>query len=327
MYWNRARTILQSVFGPRTLRSNSSSSAPQRTAFLLLGGGARGAAQAGALSVLLNAGIIPDLFIGISAGAWNSVYLASDPTAERARDLEALWKQTTSRDVLGSGWWSAPLNAVASRVALYGDAGVRRLAQRFIADTTFEELKVPTYVVTTELETGNARVFYHGRALDPVLASSAIPGIFPPVRVDDTFLVDGGLAEWEGSRLAIEMGATRVFLVACGSVFAPVQSCLSFRSMIERSMEITNKTSFASTVYALQACNVEVIPVYPQMTVGSILDFDHAESLVSAGRLAAKEALNIWQHSQTHVDDSAEIGTVKPESALCPSIALSIGHR
>src|SRR5579863_8925636 len=108
------------------------------TVFILFGGAARGAAQAGVLTVLLEHGITPDLIIGISAGAWNGSYLALDPTVERCLELEALWRATTSQEVLGAQWRAAQglqaaLNVFGQRPSIFGSQGVRRMADRYLA--------------------------------------------------------------------------------------------------------------------------------------------------------------------------------------------------
>lgn len=267
-----------------------------RTAFVLLGGGARGAAQAGALTVLLDAGIRPDFIVGVSAGSWNGSYIALDPTPERAVRLEGLWIATTSNDIMGPNRWVSALNAVANRTSLYGSAGMRRTAERQMSGISFEELTIPLAIVAADLVSGQPVFFTEGPVLPAVLASSAVPGIFPPVVEDGSVLVDGGLVEWAGCMRALEQGAERIFLVACGGVTAVTTPRLdSFRQILERSFEVSNRSSFARTIFALRGAGVEVIPVFPELTVGTALDFDHAPALVHAGRAAARRALLEWK--------------------------------
>lgn len=272
--------------------------AAPRTAFVLLGGGARGAAQAGALTVLLEAGLRPDVIIGISAGSWNGSYLAVNPSPERALALEGLWIATTSHEILGPSRWIVALNAVANRASLYGSAGMRRMAERQLQGRSFADTSVPLYIVATDLTSASARFFSSGPLLPAVLASSAVPGIFPPVCVDGSVLVDGGLSEWEGCLKALELGATRIVLVACGGVMAVSPHLESFRNILARSMEVSNRSGFARTVSALRGLGAEVLPVFPELTVGNALDFDRAPTLIHAGRAAARQALAEWEHAQ-----------------------------
>jgi NTE family protein len=293
--WFRRRP---DVYASSQPEATDTTTTPPRTAFILLGGGARGAAQAGALTVLLDNGITPDLIVGISAGSWNGAYLALDPTPERGFQLEGNWVSTTSNEIMGPNRWSLALNAVASRASLYGSAGMQRVAERYLAATTFEELRVPLRLIAANLVSGEPKIFSSGPLLPAVLASSAVPGIFPPIIREQEVLVDGTLAEWTGCTMALEMGATRIFLVSCGGVFQSAPLLQTFRHILERSMELHNRASFARTVFALRGAGAEVIPIFPEMTTGHMLDFDHAPELVAAGRLAARQALRDWEQQK-----------------------------
>ena len=264
---------------------------PTRTAFVLLGGGSRGAAQAGALTVLLEAGVVPDMILAISAGAWNGSYLAVDPTPERARELEGLWLATTSRDIVGPWPWNPALHVVRRRLSLYDSDGMRRVASRYIAGLDFADLRIPLRVVATDLIAGRAHIFSAGPVLSAVIASSSVPGIFPPVPGERELLVDGGVNEWAGCVAALDMGATRICLIACGSQVPATFRLRSLLQVIERSMDVGLRDSFDRTIFALRSARVDVLPVFPATPACSFLDFDHAADLIACGREAATQAL------------------------------------
>src|SRR5262249_52140530 len=175
------------------------------TAFVLSGGGARGALQVGALRALLEAGIHPDVVVGTSIGAWNGALLARDPTLTGVDTIAAAWLTAhPTRVLLGI---EPPANSPASahatmrmlvaarRIAagqssLYGDTGLREFIKRVAGDLTFEELTLPLRIIATDITHGTRVIFGSGPLSSAILASSAIPGIFPPVRIDDTFYVD-----------------------------------------------------------------------------------------------------------------------------------------
>src|SRR5579871_6544386 len=93
LWWERVASLVNFRLIRAQRRSNAREAPTEpETVFILFGGAARGAAQAGALTVLLEHGITPDRIVGISAGAWNGSYLALDPTVERCYELEALWR-------------------------------------------------------------------------------------------------------------------------------------------------------------------------------------------------------------------------------------------
>lgn len=198
------------------------------TAFVLSGGGARGALQVGALRALLECGERPDVIVGTSIGAWNGSLLAQNPNATGIAALEAAWELATpARILIGRDLPSnSPQQAIAmARVAsaaqrmaawqpsLYSDVGLRHIIARTIGETNFEDLAVPLRVVTCDLTHG-ARVIFSGGPLGPaVLASSAIPGIFPPVRIGESVYVDGGILDNVSVETALELGARRIFVI------------------------------------------------------------------------------------------------------------------
>jgi len=261
------------------------------TAFLLFGGAARGAAQAGALTVLLERGVVPDLIIGISAGAWNGAFLALDPSPGRGFELEGLWVGTTSQQMLGPHW-RAGVNLVGRRASLYGSEGVRRVAARHLAGRSFADVRVPLRVVATDLVSGEAVFMEVGPLERAVLASSAIPGIFPPLVEGERVLADGGLVEWAACRAALESGARRIVVVGCGSVVAPISKRQTFRHVHDRGSEVRRRDDFERTVAALRGAGRDILPVFPRLEAGWALDFDRAPALIQAGRRAAAEALD-----------------------------------
>ncbi|HEX6798631.1 MAG TPA: patatin-like phospholipase family protein [Ktedonobacterales bacterium] len=270
---------------------DTQSARPARTAFVLLGGGSRGAAQAGALTALLDAGVIPDIIVAISAGAWNGAYLAVDPTPERALGLERAWLDTTSHDIVGAWPWNPALQVVRRRLSLYDSAGMRRVASHYVAGLDFADLRVPLRIVATDLIAGRPHIFAEGSLLSAVIASSSVPGIFPPVASEHELLVDGGMNEWAGCMAALDLGATRICLLACGSQIPATRKPRSFMQVIERSMDVSLHDSFDRTIFALRASGVDVLPVFPTTPECSFLDFNHAADLIACGHAAGLRAL------------------------------------
>lgn len=288
---NRRRTASHPFASERAVRPSQ----PHRTAFVLLGGGARGAAQAGALRVVLDHGLIPDYIVGISAGAWNSAFLAQQPTPERAQMLEELWLNTSTLDIVGPRRWRAALiNTLAQRSSLYGNAGMQRTASRYLGDITFEELQVPLRIVATDLKSGDAYFFSKGTILPAVVASSAMPGVFPPVVTSGSVLIDGGIADWAACLDALNWGATRICFLACGAVTGPESRSRTVRHVLERSLEISLRNNFEAMTFALRASGVDVLAIFPELPGGTMLDFDQAPAFIEAGRIAAEKALAAW---------------------------------
>lgn len=207
------------------------------TAFVLSGGGARGALQVGALRALLEHGARPDVVIGTSVGAWNGAWLAMGPTLERLETMARVWESVHPAQVLlgrervaggssrqavrGALALAAARNVARDHPSLYDDTGLQQLLQRYYHGATFEEMVVPLYVIATNLTDGLRTVFSSGPLGPALLASSAIPGVFPPVRIADAVYVDGGAVENCGVELALTLGARRIFVLDVGYDASP----------------------------------------------------------------------------------------------------------
>jgi NTE family protein len=188
-------------------------------AFVLSGGGPLGAIQVGQLGALFTLGITPDLILGSSVGAFNGIFVAGDPTLAGASRLRELWTTLRRDDFFPRGRLTSAWNAVRKGSHLYSNAGLRRLVEREFPEATFEGLVVPTSVVATNLETGQERWFSSGPIIEPLLASTAMPGVFPPVVIDGEPYIDGGIANNVPFSKAVELGAKKVFVLNVHSVF------------------------------------------------------------------------------------------------------------
>jgi predicted acylesterase/phospholipase RssA len=202
------------------------------TAFVLSGGGARGALQVGAVRALLEAGIHPDVLIGTSIGAWNAAVLARFPIEEALERMTEAWRQSQPAQILlgrESGSSMPPHQALTGvlmlsaihRVtqgypSLYSDTGQKRLIAELLDGVTFEELRLPLRVIASDLIYARHKIFDSGPVAPAVLASSAIPGIFPPVQIGESVYVDGGALDNTNLELALRLGARRIFLLDVG---------------------------------------------------------------------------------------------------------------
>ena len=152
---------------------------------VLSGGGNLGAVQAGMLQALFHAGLRPGALLGSSVGALNAAYLAVDPTPERADALVAAWRSVRGADVFGGdrrlGFASVLLGR---RPHVHHARGLARLIDRWFEPHDLAETAIPLHVATTELESGVVRWRRAGDPTRVLLASTAIPVLFPPVELD-----------------------------------------------------------------------------------------------------------------------------------------------
>ena len=188
----------------------------RKTAFVLSGGASLGAVQAGMLRALYERGVAPDLIVGTSVGALNGAYIASRAaTPDTADELADVWRSV-------GRWTVFPLNPLTGFFGFFGardhlvsDRGLRKLVAENLELGLIEDSPTPLHVITTDLLSGRELRLSRGDALQAVIASAAIPGVFPAV--DDRLLIDGGVANNTPIVDAIELGAERIYVLPTGN--------------------------------------------------------------------------------------------------------------
>ncbi|WP_025915991.1 patatin-like phospholipase family protein [Herminiimonas sp. CN] len=177
---------------------------------LALGGGAaRGFAHIGVIKALEAQGIVPDIVVGTSAGSLvGALYAAGN-------NGFALQKMAMEMDEAAISDWSVPLFSKFSGVIK--GVGLQNYINKTIRDVPIEKLIKPFGAVATDLDSGQPILFQRGNTGLAVRASSAVPGIFQPVRIGGRTYVDGGLVAPVPARFAREMGADFVIAVNISS--------------------------------------------------------------------------------------------------------------
>jgi NTE family protein len=185
-------------------------------AFVLGGGGVLGAAEVGMARALLEAGIYPDLVCGTSVGAINGAAIAANPTPEGAENLLAMWDALTEGGVLDGSPIRRVTELLRHRTSLHGNGDLRRLLCDRLPAHTFEDLAVPFECVAASVERAREHWFSTGDLIEPVLASCALPGVFPPVRIGEEHFFDGGLVNSIPLDRAVSRGAQTVWVLHVG---------------------------------------------------------------------------------------------------------------
>jgi NTE family protein len=185
-----------------------------RVAFVLSGGGPLGALQVGALKALYEQGVTPDLVVGTSVGAINAAFLAFNPGPEGPPEMEKLWLSMTENDLYPAGRFRPPWTRFLARGdRVFENTGLRRVLERRIGTPRFEDARVPLGIVATELDTGAEKVFTSGPVIEALLASAAMPSIYPPVVIDGVRYIDGGVANNVPIAPAIALGAKTIYVM------------------------------------------------------------------------------------------------------------------
>jgi NTE family protein len=185
------------------------------TAFVLAGGGSHGAVVVGMLREIVRAGEMPDFVVGASAGAINGAYFAAFPTLEGIDGLERIWCALTTAQIFGPRWVSF-VSVLRRRDYLFAAKHLRILLENHLPFRELAQARLPLHVVASDQVTGEEVVLSQGPVIDAVLASSAIPGVFPAVRLGSRELVDGGVSSNTPIATAIRLGAQRLIVLPTG---------------------------------------------------------------------------------------------------------------
>ncbi|MET3446776.1 patatin-like phospholipase family protein [Ralstonia sp. 1138] len=296
----------------------------ERTAFVFAGGGSLGAIEAGMLRELVASGVVPDMVVGASAGAINAAFFACNPHAAGTAQLEALWRGVRRADVMPWSWRAmfSMLGILGGRREHLVDAsGLQRLLARHFAQTPLEAATLPLHVVATDMRTGAEVVLSSGAIVPAVLASAAIPGVFPPVRIGDRLLIDGGVANNTPISAAIRLGATRVVVLpagfACADRRAPrsaIEHALNALSLLVARQLVQDLERWAGQVpitVVPPLCPLDVSP-YDYARCGELIDRAAAATAawLAADGLAATGipgALREHDHNEDHPNCNADL--------------------
>ena len=254
-------------------------------AFVLSGGGSLGAVQAGMLEGLLERHIVPDVLVGTSIGAANAAFLAADPTLPRTRALSQVWRSLDPKELFPLGPIRA-LRALRDGGSIFSTAPLRQLIERHTPYTDIERAAVALRIIATDFADGSEVAFGSGPVADAVLASTALPGIFPPHRISDRLYLDGGLVDHVPLTPAIEMGADTIYVLSCGFPCPPDVDHRSTRSVLAHSMAILLSQRVRIDVRQLPDLHPElnVISIPPVCDRAGLRDLGRASSLIERAR-------------------------------------------
>ncbi|MDQ4077121.1 MAG: patatin-like phospholipase family protein [Chloroflexota bacterium] len=266
-------------------------------AFVMSGGGNRGALQVGALQVLLEAGIVPDLVVGTSVGAINGAFVAHDPTVQGTQQLARIWARVTRDDLYPGNRLTALWSMVRGKEGLFSNANWERfLSQHLPCDTTGELTGAHCYIAATDLQSGKLHVFGEDKndpLLDALMATCALPPLHPPYWIDGRAYIDGGTTANLPLRIALEKGATQIYALNISRELTPGKarnflavSSHAVGALLKRQIDLDlEHCASHENVWMRQIdliYNKEVEP----------WDFSRTEELIALGREAAQLALS-----------------------------------
>jgi NTE family protein len=185
-----------------------------RTAFVFAGGGSLGAVQVGMLRELMRYGLDADFVVGSSVGALNAAYFAAAPNAAGVEKLACVWCSLRRHEVFPVTLRGL-LRFVGGQDHLIDPSSLRMLIKRHIPLLNLEDASIPVHVIATNLG-GAAVCLSSGPTIERILASAAIPAAFPPVRIDNQYLIDDAIGSNTAILTAAKLGATRIIVLPTG---------------------------------------------------------------------------------------------------------------
>lgn len=233
---------------------------PGRIGFALGGGGVHGAAEVGMLQALDGAGVHPDLIVGTSIGAINGAIIAAHPGSEGVEHLTRFWTALEESDVLSAGMFGWVSTFVRSWTHLQSLNPLRELLESHLP-ASFDALETPFQCVAASVERAGPQWFSEGPLVPAILASCAVPGLFPPIQIDGEHYMDGGLVHSIPVGRALELGASEVFVIHVGRIETPLRKPRNPLEVALAAFEIGRRHRFVEEIENVpEGVAVHVLP-------------------------------------------------------------------
>lgn len=261
-----------------------------KTAFVFAGGGSLGAVQVGMLKALVRHDMEPDFVVGASVGAINAAYFSSDGGLAGIANLERIWLRLRNADIF-------PFSVLASLFCLLGRrshlASSDKLRSLIESELPFRELqdaRIPCHIVATDALEGTEAVFSSGDVVSALLASAAIPAVFPAVTIGERAFMDGGIASHTPISAAVSLGAERIIVLPTG---IPCALHALPNSAIRIALHALNLLAMRQLLADVERfslrCDLLVVPPLCPLTTNSY-DFSQTEILIHR----AEASTAIW---------------------------------
>jgi NTE family protein len=250
------------------------SARPLKIGLALGGGAARGFAHVGVIAALEEAGFKPSLVVGTSAGSLVAALYASGQTAAQLQQTALTMEEVAITD------WMLP---IFGRGMFRGEA-LARYVNGLVAGRLMENMAIPLGIVATDLNSGQAMLFQRGDTGTAVRASSAVPAVFVPVKINGREYVDGGLVSPVPVRFARQMGADLVIAV---DISAPPEA-----NPADGTLQILLQTFaiMGKSINQYELKDADVL-VQPSQAGLRSADFSARQRAIDAGRAAMQAAL------------------------------------
>ena len=266
------------------------------------------------LQGLFEAGVEPPVaVVGVSVGALNGSAIAAYPSIAGALMLREVWMSRQALDVFHAhplgiillGLRRGQLSALPQDNVLH----LVERAQKLTGMTTFEQLKVPMLVVATDLNAGKPAVFRSGPLTPALLASTAIPGVFPAVRINERDHLDGGIVNNTPLEIAVAEGAREILAISLMGGGEQEVAPQTWTELIARTLQLALHHQMLSDYERLKERSRMVVlcPVTAPTATWEMKP-EHLSDVIDTFRLATMELIaargsKLFKHSGIHYLD------------------------
>jgi NTE family protein len=277
----------------------------KKVGIALGGGGSRGFAHLGVLAVLEDAGIPIDVIAGTSMGAVvGGLYARFRSIEDVSQRLQLVLKEHQSKasdlnvypdDSKGDHFFDHVtkeikqrliINLSISRMALLPSSRLEEAIADLLDDCRIEELPVPFAAVASDLVSGKGVTIRRGPLREAIVASSSIPGFFPPVESNGLLLVDGEVTDLIPVDTCFDLGADIVIAV-------DVRRDLGLKSELRHTMDVLLRAArITNHRYAESALRRADYVIRPALQEVQWSEFDRFSEIVAAGEETARQSLS-----------------------------------
>jgi NTE family protein len=266
-----------------------------KTALILTGGGTKGAFEIGACSVILKK-IIPDIIIGTSVGAMNGAIIFSNKNiADNLEYLKNIWFNINKIKL-----FAININVLYRGFKInniYSNKNLFKLIKKNIITNNFENLYKPFYINCTNYYTGKTKFFSKGDLIKPIVASCSIPLIFPPLKINNNYYVDGELGSIFGIKKAIELKCKRIILIDLEYATNFESHDESIKDAINHVWGIVRNQNINNEIQICKDKNIKIILIRPKKIIPEIFSMntkkEYIEELINFGEKCAKEKIKL----------------------------------
>jgi NTE family protein len=246
---------------------------------ILSGGGARGIAHLGVIKALLESSFCIHAISGVSSGAIAGAFIASGKSPEETLEI------ANEHAIFN-------IKRPPFRLGLFRKLNMLKVLEKFFPSNSFDELNIPLHVSATNINTGVSEFFSSGELIMPLIASSALPVLFSPVKLNDNQYLDGGLLNNLPVEPFLEENIVRI-----GVHVNPVgckNNLLSSFRIIERSIELS---VYKNISHRKKLCELFIEP--PELRCFTTFDFSKSKELFKTGYEFASAAIKKFLESRS----------------------------